>query len=236
MTPTVQTQRRFSWYRFESRSTRSTSRKIPFELFYLIPDYQVKEFGRLYEVFLGFKMSPKFLEDFMQRAVGEYRCSGMGRFESYKKETAEDPALEHNLSEEAKANLSSSIMMMCVPVLAKRVGDQVYPSYMLNRGRVKELTLRQEAQSKRSVNRTSTPTDLDQMLHNMAIYTNGEEKIPCAICTWGIRKVVNDRHCSLGTASCLSKINLSGVDTFTEKAGRSVTPADYVETHNETPS
>jgi hypothetical protein len=234
--PAVAEPRLFTWYRFESRSTKGTTQTIPFELFYLIPDYHAKEFGRAYEVFLGFRMPPKFLDDLLRRRVSEYHRTGMGRhdslikkFERYDKETPRE--LEKNLTEGAKEDLGSGLALMCVPVLPRRHGDQVSPSYMLNRERVSELTARHGYRENNTSSYAPSPLPIEEMLADMTLYVKGRPMIPCAICTHGIRKLINDKHCSLGTSKCLDKIKLVGVDSFSEKVGRSITPSDYKENY-----
>lgn len=215
--------RQFQWYRFESKSTVKSAEKIPFDLFYLIPDHQVEEFSRVYPVFFAFKMPDAFLSDLLARRLHEYHCTGMGRhdgsvkkFERYDKENGR--LLSDNINPSVLENLSSGKAFLCVATKARVRNGKLTPAYMLNRTAMAELNARHGHNLVGNVGKGGHK--IKELISEMAVYVNGEPLLPCAICSNGIRKLSNDSYCSFGTSECLEKMRLSGVETFSDKYQR----------------
>jgi hypothetical protein len=218
------------WYRFERRVTEKSAGVIPFELFYVIPEGQARMFSRVYDVFLGFKMVEGFQLEFLKSRINEYHCTGMARDQAsvtkFERWTEDDGnQLLKALSKTALDNIGSSQALVCVPVLPRRNGDRVSPGYMLNKNVARKLTDRHR--NREGTEFTHSKNDLDLLLDSLSLYVRGDKQLPCAVCLQGVRKVVNDKHCSLGTLSCLDKIKLVGTDAFQDKAARSITPLEY---------
>jgi len=206
------------WSRFDSRTTASEARKIPFDLLYLVPEKDLPQLARVYDVLLLVKQTDAVKDSLEKRTVNELRQQGMTRQDSqiFKLNPAE--------------SLSSLVpklgdMTLCAPVLPRRSQGETRPSYVLTKGAQAKLTQRHEAFTAKGSKVRGEP--YEEVAASMRLMVNGQERLPCAICTQGLKKVIDDTACTLGTESCFKKISLKGVHSFHEKEKGGIVPQEY---------
>ena len=208
------------WGRFDSRTTASEARRIPFDLLYLVPKNELPDLAKVYDVFIIVEPTPALKESMEKREVTEVRQQGMTRQESqvFKLRTPETlESLVKNLGE----------MTLCAPVLPRRSQGETRPGYVLTKGAQAKLTQRHETFTAKGAKIKGEP--YEEVAASMRLMVNGKERLPCAICTQGLKKVLDDTACTLGTESCFKKISLKGVHSFHEKEKGGVVPQEYAD-------
>lgn len=203
-----------SWYRLETRTTSAQMKELPFDLMYLVPEKELKTFGQVYDSFLTVKLTDKIKEIIENKHLDKISKIGITRKHTSQTSLLSKAKVADHLP---KKYLEDTIL--CIPTLPKKRGGKLSIAYMVSREALQVIEANHSNLKKYSWAKGACQQEL---LGEMELHHAGGVTLPCAICANGIRKAMDSSFCTLGTGSCLEKINLKNVESFEEKITKAV--------------